>query len=681
MPESHPPGRQAPRWLVFLVFFGVYLSFHGYHSRDNDQAFRLPLLLHRQDASLFADDPFVRAFDAFNPHRGYLALLDAASRVVGLSSALAGLYALTFALTCLGIDRLARATWPEAGPRVGVVAVGLLLAAKAGNVGTNHLFEPILLERLIALALGWLALAAVVGDPRIGRWTAPVALGVAGWIHPSLGVQLGVLVGGGWLFWGLWAKGTGVRFRDVGWGLVGTALGMVPSLAFAGSQGRELLKGLPPEELRLICAYVQSPQHMLPHLWRWSQWLAWGCYLVLALLSLGEGRSAWPAARRRLVLVLGVNLIGLGLAWVAVEGLGDLRSTVFQPFRMATVARGLALVLVAPRVLRLWDIGWEGKARATVLVAGLVGDWTLVVATGMELAIAAGEWFSYRRGANVVTRSDLSPGAAPHDVGQGLPCRRRPRQGKPCPTEKMSGIAGLAAFGLGLVFLARHDTEAGHIRLLLALAGLATGGLLFCRGSWNPRRVRWAVAAAWAVPLAALLAPGLPRGEWLARHCRFAAVPVDDVERLAVWCREHTPRSARFVGPPGPKTFRLWSLRAVAFNRASSPYHAAGLADWAARFRDHVGFQGSTADFARAYLADRQRLERRYDLMSDAERADLARRQGASYVVAAPPKGGRATTEGPMELLHVEGRLAVYRVRTPEEAQARIGKAASAGTG
>ena len=59
-----------------------------------------------------------------------------------------------------------------------------------------------------------------------------------------------------------------------------------------------------------------------------------------------------------------------------------------------------------------------------------------------------------------------------------------------------------------------------------------------------------------------------------------------------VWCREHTPADARFIGPPGPKTFRLWSLRSLAFNRAGSPYHAAGLADWAARFRDHVGFDG-----------------------------------------------------------------------------------------
>jgi hypothetical protein len=207
------------------------------------------------------------------------------------------------------------------------------------------------------------------------------------------------------------------------------------------------------------------------------------------------------------------------------------------------------------------------------------------------------------------------------------------------------------------------------------------------------------LAGAWAVPLAALLAangadPDAPWAAALVNRCRFAAVPTDDVERLAVWCRTHTPAGARFIGPPGPKTFRLWSLRSLAFNRAASPYHAAGLADWAARFRDHVGFDGPAADLVRAYQDGRHDLERRYQAMSDAERAALARRQGARYVVAAPPaRRSAATGDGPLELLRVEGRYAVYRVRepgtmtarpsapSPRPPQARTAVAASAGTG
>ena len=40
--------------------------------------------------------------------------------------------------------------------------------ARAGNIGTNHLFEAMVLDRLMALSLGWLALAAVVEPARAG---------------------------------------------------------------------------------------------------------------------------------------------------------------------------------------------------------------------------------------------------------------------------------------------------------------------------------------------------------------------------------------------------------------------------------------------------------------------------------------------------------------------------------
>ena len=120
----------------------------------------------------------------------------------------------------------------------------------------------------------------------------------------------------------------------------------------------------------------------------------------------------------------------------------------------------------------------------------------------------------------------------------------------------------------------------------------------------------------------------------LIARCRFAAAPIDDIERLAAWCREHTPDSARFIGPPGPKTFRLWSRRSLAFNRAGSPYHAAGLADWFARFQDHVDVHDSPEVFVQKYLSGRHELEARYDELSDEKCAELAVRQGADHVIA-----------------------------------------------
>jgi hypothetical protein len=627
------------RWAAFLILLGLYLTFRGYRSFEGDQAYRFPIFRHWQDFHLFAGDPFVRAFDGFNPHRGYFLLLDALGRPLGLAAAVAALFAATFALTCAGLDRLARSIWPGEG--VGVVAVALVLIAQAGNLGTNHLFEPILLDRLMAFGLGWLAFASAVGSPGQGVWVAPVALALAGLVHPSVGLQLGGLLGAGWVAWALlgWTDGPS-RWRMV---LVAAAIAaaVVPGVVLNLRGSGLILEGLSADQVRLLAAELQSPQHMLPHLWRLPQWLAGGCYPILAtvaVLSAGAGN----AARRRLVVLLGIALAGLGLAWLGIERLDNLRLTLFQPFRMATVARGLCLVLVAGHVQGLWLRGaMTDRLRAVLIGVGLAGDWSLVVVTVFEVTMRAAEW---------VVRATT-----------------------------FGRVLGFVVLAGGVWFLSRHDTESGHVPLIVAT--VATPALApVCRRSsweWSGPRAAFRLAAAWAVPVAAMVANVVPEKELgrtmrsvreaLVRRCRFAEVPVDDVERLAVWCRGHTPADARFIGPPGPKTFRLWSLRDLAFNRAASPYAAAGLADWARRFADHVGVSGPPETLVVAYLRDRHGLEGRYDRLNAADLAALARRQGAGYVVARGPGNG-GSNSGALELLHVEGRYAVYRV-TPSAPQ------------
>jgi len=678
------PRRKLPRWLVYFLLLGFYLTLRGYHSFDGDQAYRLPLLLHRQNPQLYSDDPFVQAFDGFNPHRGALMVLDVATRPLGLAAGLFVLFVLTFGVTCLGVERLARGAWPEAGENVGLLAVGLVLAAKAGNIGTNHLFEAIVLDRLIAFALGWLALSLVVTEPRRHRYWAPGAVCLATLIHPSVGLQLAMLLCGCWLAWCVLGRWTEIPLRTAIRGIVILALAVVPGLAVNFDTGSSLVSDMPADVFWLLSVELQSPQHMLPHLWRMPQWLAWSSYLALAGLACAAGdwfrpsgrehgskddRSPlpWPPARARLIIALAVILAGLAVAWFFIEIRHHVRVTVFQPFRMATVARGIALVLVAGRLMALWQRDtWLGRQRAILITVGFIGDWLLVVVTLSELAVS---------------------------IVEAIRSRIRWFQS----WNFVDGGVLLAMIALGLDFLGHHDTEYGHIPLLAALgAGMAVGILRrrvrseslsrSWRMDWNALRLGGALALAWSVPLAALLAAGISSNHPWSRHslvtsllnrCRFIAVPVDDVERLALWCQENTPASARFIGPPGPKTFRLWSLRNLAFNRAASPYHAAGLADWYARFQDHVDFHVAPAEFVRAYVRDRHRFEARYQAQSDAERAALAVRQGASYVVAAAPgpsphdkdlarhlEPARDIEDHvPLELLHVEGRYAVYRVK------------------
>lgn len=634
--RSGPESRR--RFLAFLILLGLFLTFRGYRSREGDQGYRLPLLLHRQDARVFENDPFVRAFDRFNPHRGYLALLDHAGRPFGLSAALAGLFGTTFLVTCYGIDRLARSVWGDSTPDAGLVAVALVLMAQAGNIGTNHLFEPILLDRLVGFGLGWLAIAAAVASPGRGSSTSALALGAATLVHPSVGLQLALLLGGTWLAWQVLGQVGPLKRANalVAIGLLGVAL--IPGLWLNLSQSAMLTEGLSPEDVRRLSAELQSPQHMLPHLWRFPQWLAWGCYPALALFSMTDpAPTGDDSRRRRLLTLLGVNFAGLLLAWFGIERLENLRLTLFQPFRLATTARGLCLVLVAGHVRRLWQRETTvHRLRAVLIGVGLVGDWMMVVATLFEATMSVWDQASSR-----------------------FEARRR----------WLGPLAGAGVLATGIGFLARHDTASGHLPMLAATLGV----LVLARSlgnrpwPWSTGRVVFRLSASWLVPIAALgacavsetsLTSGRHLRQALVRRCRFTEVPVDDVERLGLWCRTHTRADARFIGPPGPKTFRLWSLRALAFNRAGSPYAAAGLADWARRFADHVGLEGPPSALVAAYLDDRQGLERRYDALSGDDKAALAARQGAGYVVALVPQNG-----GRLALLHTEGKYAVYRVR------------------
>ena len=312
--DNPPRSSQPSRWLVFAILLGLYLTFRGYHSFDGDQAYRLPLLLHRQDPKLYAGDPFVTAVDAFNPHSGWLLVLDLVTRPLGVSAGLFLIFALTFAATCLGIDRLARGVWPQLGPVAGLVAVILVLAAKAGNIGTNHIFEAMVLDRQIAFALGWMALAQLAIQPDRGRPLVMAAIGVATLVHPSAGLQLALVLSASSAAWCVLHRWTEVSYGSAFLWIAGLAAAVIPGAVLNLGAGPRLMGEMPASDFWLLSVELQSPQHMLPHLWRMPQWLACVSYLALAALAVSHlkiGRSvgprcndhnasipfAWPAVR------------------------------------------------------------------------------------------------------------------------------------------------------------------------------------------------------------------------------------------------------------------------------------------------------------------------------------------------------------------------------------------------
>ena len=208
------PARLVPLdGLAFLLISGLYLTFRGYHAFDGDQAYRLPLLLHRQDPAPLCDRPVRPGVRRLQPPSGVPDPARPGEPAVRPGGGPGRAVRADARGDALGVDRLARAAWPGSGGKVGLVAVGLVLLAKAGNIGTNHLFEATLLDRLVGFALGWLALASAVGDPRRGAWAGAVWLGLAALVHPSVGLQLALTLAATWAAWGLrpagraWAGG------------------------------------------------------------------------------------------------------------------------------------------------------------------------------------------------------------------------------------------------------------------------------------------------------------------------------------------------------------------------------------------------------------------------------------------------------------------------------------------
>ena len=188
------------------------------------------------------------------------------------------------------------------------------------------------------------------------------------------------------------------------------------------------------------------------------------------------------------------------------------------------------------------------------------------------------------------------------------------------------------------------------------------------RGDWpSPSSLAWlsargaaGVVIPWKASAARLR---VLRG--LIDRCRFYPMPVDDIERLALWCRDHTPTTARFIGPPGPKTFG--SGRDGAWpSTARQPLSRRGTGRLVRPVPGPCGFPRPAGGI-------RAGLPRRPPRVRGALRCPRATTQRAALASGRArrlrrrrrprmPASRVPGPSGPLELLHVEGQYAVYRV-------------------
>ena len=143
------------------------------------------------------------------------------------------------------------------------------------------------LDRQIAFALGWLALAQLVVQPDRG----PARRGgdrSCDARSPSAGLQLALVLAasmGGMVLPHAVSESELAKHARVACGPRARRDSRPGSLTLG--PGRDSWMGCPLNDFWLLSVELQSPQHMLPHLWRMPQWLACFSYLARRLWQSG----------------------------------------------------------------------------------------------------------------------------------------------------------------------------------------------------------------------------------------------------------------------------------------------------------------------------------------------------------------------------------------------------------
>jgi hypothetical protein len=637
------------RWLRILIATGVIMTLGGYESRVIDQCYRLPILEKRLDPSSFPMDPFVDSFTDFNPHQVYVELLSMGAKTVGLSLTLFLLHIVTVAFCISAIWRIRKSLWPELPEWSDWLLVSMFALLKAGNLGTNHLWEDHLLDRQIGFTLGWLALAEFLDAGTRKTWAIPILIGAMAMIHPGLGVLSATL----WLGTFLIGFGIGmVRLNTFAQFSVSIIAAMIPWAVIYLPQARVMKLGVEKAEFWALATELQGPQHMRPIYWRESQWLSAGILVVMALMSVKLYRSKCNLeSLKKIAIWSSLILFGLLLAVPLIEIFHVLDVALAQPFRLATPLRGLCLIVLLPHLIGLiHQQSLIGMARAFGLLFSMRSDWGFVVASAVELSMIATD-FSI---ASVVSKTVRI---------------------------RFQWLSFLGTGFYGISWLIKHDPAESESLLMggyltgLAISFLATK--IQSGTGWNlkdqtfqrrpSREFRLAIYS-WALPVIALIC-GLsdPAGAFrltqiISSKWRVAEVPLSDSEKVGVWARRNIPEDAMVLIPPRDKSFRYWSRRSVVCNVAGSPYQAKSLKEWALRLKKLAGKSDlSLMEFARQWPEKRVEFEMGFERLSAADWSALADEFQADTLMVPVTEQGKRLEKMGWRQVHAAGKWSLWQ--------------------
>ncbi|MFM7129843.1 MAG: DUF6798 domain-containing protein [bacterium] len=639
--------QRVSRFVELIIACGLVISINGYDSRVVDQCYRLPLLERLDQPGAFPADQFVDAFEKFNPHLGYLRLLQCGSFFFGLSITLFLLYCLTLALTTYSLWRIRESLLPDIPRWSNWLLLQLFVLCKAGNLGTNHLWEDHLLDRQIAFSLGWYALALWIDSAPSINYRIPAITGLIAIIHPGLGLLNLAL----WFVLFGWNCIIGrIKRNLMAIIFIAFVLCMAPWGWLYLGQSSVLKAGVRPDLFWSLATEIQGPQHMRPSLWRSSQWYAALSLFVFSMINIyfvfswDKKTSKYIMARQWVFFIS----VGLFISWLAIEYDHQLNITLAQPWRLATPLRGLFLILILPVLIDLFSSHrrtfW---AHACVLILSLQNDLVTFIAFSIAILVLFFiQFFEAFKLRHVALMSSL-----------------------------LINIMSIYA----IYWLYAHDPQRGH---WLFIAGYLSGCILFditkkanmkidgnfdiTIPSYLQTSSRKAMAIAWIIPLISLVYCGIdPSGQiklaqLLATKWRIYETPRSDAEKMGFWLNANLPQNAMILSPPRDKSIRAWSHRSIVANVAGSPYQAEELKKWAERIATLCGFSGDLAEFARQWPDNRVRFETYYEKASPDEIIAWAKQFQADVIVVPSAEGFDSLAKAGWSRAHVEGRLAAW---------------------
>ena len=388
-PEREAASRIWPPLYVPLGAFLLYVLRFGYAFGESDQGELIPYLLHRLDATLFAEDWFVMTqASEFSIRTPVVLLLQSLAAWMPVWLAVLLVYVGTWLALAAAVYALAVLLTSNRLAAAGAVVAALVLTPQ-WTLGGNDLVTTMLVPSMMGWALGLWGLAYYLRARTV--WAA-MLLGLATWMQALVGLQLAGLLGLV-LVWQVLRRETPIRPL-----LLFSGVFLVSALPALAPLLLQQFGAQPPADADLfyIMAEFRNPHHYLPLSYPLRSYIRFGLLALLGVLSvalLHERRLlAHTVFLRRLFVIIALLCAG---AFLFTEVVPTLFIAKLQFFKTTVLAKLLfvilacrALVALIPPTFRSHldhlvqptrlGLGLTLSAWA-LIVGGLLMDWDVVV--------------------------------------------------------------------------------------------------------------------------------------------------------------------------------------------------------------------------------------------------------------------------------------------------------------